>query len=79
METTGEVLIKELDELRIKLLDLSQRLNNSGVERTNGLKENMGTDCTYFKTSMNIFVKKDYIDIRNMIESVWNTFQLIEK
>ena len=78
MESNGEQLIRELDELRRKLLSLSDRLNTSGVERTNGLHVNMGNDCPYFKRSMEIFLKKDYQDLQGMIESIHNLFNLIE-
>lgn len=77
-DTTGETLIKELDELRIRLGQLSDRLDNSGVQRTEGLRDVMGSDCPYFKKSMNIFMKKDYEDVKNMIESLYTLFLLIE-
>ena len=76
--TTGEQLIKELDDLRRHLLTLSDRLNNSGIERTQGLKDNMGLDCPYFKRSLNIFMKKDYEELRDMVQSINNLFNLIE-
>lgn len=78
METNGEKLIKELDELRRKLSSLSERLDRSGVERTNGLRDHMGADCPYFKKSMDIFLKKDYQELQDMIESINNLFNLIE-
>ena len=78
METNGEKLIKELDELRRKLSSLSERLDRSGVERTNGLRVHMGADCPYFTKSMDIFLKKDYQELQDMIESINNLFNLIE-
>jgi hypothetical protein len=78
METNGEQLIRELDELRRKLFDLSTRLDSSGVERTHGLRATMGNDCPYFKKSMDIFMKKDYQELQIMIESINNLFLLIE-
>jgi hypothetical protein len=76
--TTGEKLIHELDALRIALAKLSDRLNNSGIERTEGLRETQGSDCPYFKKSLDIFVRKDYIQIRDMVESVHNLFRTVE-
>lgn len=76
--TTGESLVKELDELRKALLSLSDRMNVSGIERTNGLRETQGVDCPYFKKSLDLFVKKDYIQIRDMVESVHKLFLTVE-
>lgn len=76
--TTGEKLIHELDELRIALHELSNRLDNSGIERTEGLRETQGNDCPYFKKSLDIFIRKDYIQIRDMIESVHKLFLTVE-
>jgi hypothetical protein len=56
----GKELISVLEELR-------QRLNISGVERTNGLCEKMGNDCTYYRKSLDIFLKKDLDDLQNLI------------
>lgn len=76
--TTGEQLIKELDDLRKALIVLSDRMKVSGIERTNGLREMQGADCPYFKKSLDLFVKKDYIHIRDMVESVHSLFQVVE-
>ena len=77
-DSPGEKLIDSLDELRQQLNLLVDRLARSGVERTNGLRVYMGRDCEFFKKSLDIFVRKDYIDLRNLIESCHELFQIVE-
>jgi len=60
MEFPGQELIKILEELR-------NRLNRSGVERTSGLLCNLGDDCSYYRKSLDIFLRKDYEELRNLI------------
>lgn len=76
--TPGEELINNLNDLRIKLNDLSARLNSSGVERTIGLKTALGEDCRYYRKSMGLFLDKDYEDLRNKVKSLNDLFNLIE-
>ena len=35
-------------------------LNNSGIERTTGLRKRMGSDCSYFRKSRDLFLSRDY-------------------
>lgn len=78
MASPGEELIETLDDLRHKLNDLRERLQKSGVERTVGLRDAMGIDCTFYHKSMDLFLKKDYIEIRDMIQSVNKLFNIVE-
>lgn len=71
MSTPGEDLIAELDKLRT-------RLNNSGVERTQGLRNNLGKNCQYYKKSMDKFLHEDYIELRNFVNKAKELIQLIE-
>lgn len=64
-------LIKDLEALR-------QRLNKSGVERTQGLQENMGDNCSYYKKSLSLFVDRDYIDLKNLITRLKEQFDNIK-
>ena len=52
----GEELIIALDKLR-------ERLSSSGVERTAGLREAMGNDCSFYRKSLDIFLSRDYDDL----------------
>jgi hypothetical protein len=68
--TPGEELLTLLDQLR-------KRLSNSGVERTQGLRDTMGKDCPYYKKSMQIFLERDYVDIKNLIQKIDSIYQLV--
>lgn len=56
----GQELIQILDELR-------NRLNKSGVERTAGLLRELGNDCTYYRKSLDIFLRKDYDEVWGLL------------
>ena len=74
----GEELISLLDTLRINLLQLSDKLKDSGVERTQGLKDAMGIDCPYYRKSLNLFLEQDYTELKNLITATNKQFNLIE-
>lgn len=67
----GWSLIAELDQLRL-------RLSDSGVERTQGLREAMGDDCEFFRRSLSKFLEKDYIDLRNQVRIINKLFEVID-
>lgn len=67
----GEVLLEELNKLR-------DRLIHSGVERTVGLRDHMGSDCIHYRKSMDLFLKKDYIELRDLINNINKLFKEIE-
>jgi hypothetical protein len=73
----GEELLSNLDELRQQLNYLVDRLELSGVSRTVGLRE-LGTDCPFYRKSMDIFLRKDYIDLRNSIKKCTELFEMVE-
>jgi hypothetical protein len=62
------------------LLDkLRKRLNTSGVERTVGLRDNLGKDCPNYKKSLELFMERgDYMDIRNIIYELIRVYLLVE-
>lgn len=87
---SGDKLLDLLDELRIKLNSiedlkeltnlleqLRNRLNISGVERTVGLRDNMGNDCTFYSKSLDLFLRKDYIDLKGLVEALHTLFREI--
>lgn len=67
----GEQLIYLLEKLRIKL-------SNSGVERTVALRDNMGDNCPYYRKSMQLFLDRDYVDLKNLVHQVEEVFNLVE-
>lgn len=74
----GDDLISDLNELRRALLDTQDRLKASGVERTQGLKDNLGDDCIYYKKSLDLFLQKDYQDLKNLVARCHQLFEQIE-
>lgn len=74
----GDILIQELEVLRQTLVKLTEKLTNSGVERTHYLRGHMGADCGYFKKSMDLFLDFDYDEIKALINAVHERFDIIE-
>lgn len=68
----GEDLLVALDKLR-------QRLTKSGVERTVGLRDAMGDDCPYYWKSMNVFLRRDYKELRDLIKEAHELFLKCEE
>ena len=58
------------DEVSIPLRAFKYRLDRSGIERTLGLLKNMGDDCSYYRKSLDIFLRKDYNDIYKIIMAI---------
>jgi hypothetical protein len=71
-------LLDCLDDLRKSLSLLSDRLKASGVERTTGLRKNMGDDCAYYRKSKDLFLRRDYDEIYSLTKKVMEQFQLVE-
>jgi hypothetical protein len=71
MKTSGDQLLDLLNELRI-------RLNTSGVERTVGLRDNMGNDCSFYSKSLDLFLKRDYLELKDLVEQVYSKFQEVK-
>lgn len=68
----GEALILSLDKLRDKLI-------RSGVQRTAGLYEAMGSECEYYWKSLNVFLKRDYEELRELTNQAKLLFDKCEK
>ena len=66
MSNTDE-LISDLNNLRKLLNDLHVTLNQSGVERTHGLKNALGSECAYYQKSLRLFFAQDYDKLRDLI------------
>ena len=69
--TPGEELVRQLELLRL-------RLNESGTERTVGLKDAMGDDCTFYRKSLEKFLTEDYMDLRNHMDNIHELFKTVE-
>lgn len=60
MGPPGEELIKLLETLRL-------RINDSGVERTNGLLQALGDDCSYYRKSLDMFLDRDHDELKSLL------------
>lgn len=69
-QKSGDVLLDMLELLR-------KRLNSSGVERTKGLRDNMGTNCEFYSKSLDLFLKRDYQDLKNLVSNLNKKFEEI--
>ena len=77
-QSPGEDLIDTLDDLRKNLNLLREELAKSGVERTKGLRDTMGADCKFYRKSLDLFLRKDYLKLRATIKEAERLFNLIE-
>ena len=75
---TLDDLLNQLEELRALLLTLSERLSSSGVERTVGLREALGDDCPFYVKSGQLFIKRDYKDLKRLIHLCHTSFERVE-
>jgi hypothetical protein len=80
MTFPGQELLEILNKIRkldttdehISFVALVHRLNKSGVERTAGLLYAMGNDCSYYRKSLDIFLRRDYEDLKQIINNQIN-------
>lgn len=56
----------------------SDRLEKSGVQRTTGLKFNLGDDCPYYKKSKDIFLQRDYEALKTLFLECLNQYRIVE-
>ena len=68
----GELLVESLSALK-------KKLERSGLDRTFGLKESMGSDCAYYWKSLNSFLKQDYKELRDLVNNAKKWFDKIEE
>ena len=67
----GERLIIALDQLRA-------RISSSGVERTAGLRNAMGDDCSFYRKSLDLFLDRDYEDIESLLRDSITEFDKLK-
>ncbi len=71
-------LIDDLEQLRVSLHIFMERLDKSGVERTTGLKVNLGADCPYYWKSKDLFLSKDYDQLKVLFLKCLEQYRLVE-
>ncbi len=72
MDKPGEQLIESLFKLK-------EKLERSGVSRTYGLKEAMGVDCEYYWKSLNVFIHRDYKELKQLVDTAKEWFDCCEE
>lgn len=75
---SGDQLLDSLEQLRTKLCELSEKVSSSGVERTVALRDNLGHDCPFYVKSLKLFFERDYLELRNLVDSCSNLFKEVE-
>ena len=74
----GQELIRELEKLRVILDKIHSSLDNSGVQRTAHFLNYVGTNCTYYRKSLDLFLEEDYDRIKNQVMECADFFTLLE-
>ena len=74
----GEELITELEKLRILLNEITSELNSSGVERTAHFLKFVGTDCSYYRRSLDLFLSEDYDKLKEIILNLADLFMILD-
>ena len=72
MNIPGVELVRKLAELRV-------RINNSGVERTKAILDGMGADCNYYRKSLDIFLDKDYEDLKIILRDILDIMDKLDR
>ena len=75
----GERLILKLKELRTTFEKLITRIDESGVERTAGLLDWKGRSCGYYWKSLELFLKLDYAEVRDLVMEAAKLIEECEK
>jgi len=66
-------LLESLEKLR-------NRLNNSGLQRTEGVRTAMdlGKDCYLYKKSLDIFLRDDFDPIKKLFLEVLEQYRIVD-
>jgi len=75
----GQELVVGLELLRRQLVDLSDRLKHSGVERTAGLLRARGPLCPFYQKSLKLMLGDDYEDLRELVFVLAKQFEHLEE
>jgi len=67
------------EQLMDTLFKLQERLRKSGVERTYGIREAMGVECPYYWKSLNLFLKRDYQEVKTLVEEAKRLIDICEQ
>ena len=67
----GDLLLEEL-------LSLKTLLSSGSLERTKGLKDNLGISCIYYKKSLSLFVEREYDVLAAKIKLIKKIIEVIE-
>ena len=71
--------LNDLGEILSSFSALQKRLKNSGFERTAGLRQSMGDDCSYYQKSLNLFFKNDLVDLKHLLVTLVEEIDALER
>tara|TARA_Y100000310_G_C20537238_1_gene741443 strand:- start:471 stop:722 length:252 start_codon:yes stop_codon:yes gene_type:complete len=58
---------------------LEKRLKNSGINRTIGLRQSMGDDCSYYQKSLKLFFRNDLVDLKHLLVKLVEEIDTFER
>lgn len=67
-----------MKDLLSSLNAIRARLITSSVERTVGLRDAMGENCAYYRKSRNLFMDKDYQELKLLFLETLEEFRKVE-
>jgi hypothetical protein len=71
--------LKDLGEILSSFSAVQKRLKNSGFERTAGLRDSMGDDCSYYQKSLKLFFKNDLVDLKHLLVTLVEEIDALER
>ena len=74
-----DLLLERLGDLISMFSDLSNQLQTSGLKRTTGLRDSMGDDCPYYKKSLKLFFRNDFVELKNLIDKLKEQIDNVER
>ncbi len=69
----------QMESVLSSLSATQKRLKNSGFERTTGLRQSMGDDCSYYLKSLNLFFKNDLVDLKHLLIKLVEEIDALER
>tara|TARA_B100001765_G_C19296658_1_gene246853 strand:+ start:178 stop:426 length:249 start_codon:yes stop_codon:yes gene_type:complete len=71
--------LDKLGDILSSFSALQKRIQNSGFDRTAGLRHTMGDDCSYYQKSLRLFFKNDLVDLRYLLVKLIEEIDALER
>lgn len=78
MDNERRELVVGLELLRRQVIDLSKKLEQSGVQRTAGLLQARGPLCPFYKKSLALLLGDDYENLQELVFVLAKQFKYLE-